>query len=310
MLTFQRFQSFFITPGQIPPQLSLTGGQQSIVVDGTGLMRLTIKVEPNAPIGSLGTNLVINWTVAADEVHDEEAGSVAWNIVTSDPVTVSWERLHCIEQEDTETPIIDVEDDEPYIVVMSINGSGRGLGPGNLIQLPESRVFLVGPMSGIDKADVKAAPANALWGLNGPPGSAIPNPAPISDINQVFFLVSLLEHDHRDPAKVSEAIVTLSQAGIPGIWLDAQARNNLDSHGRFELFVDLAREAMDGAIDLARLDPLDPDDKIGPVQVLRFSTKDHTDVIGGLVLAIEHTLRFQGDDADYELTFALRLAPA
>jgi hypothetical protein len=175
-------------------------------------------------------------------------------------VSVWLEGLKCNEQEDTEPPIFDTEDDEPYVLVISINGKGRRIGPGGAVQLPESRVFRIGPIEDFDKDDFKFAPPNALWGLN-PPQAAIPAPAPIPDIDQVFFLVSLLENDNADPAQVENRIVAFAEAGLSGLWLDAQGRRDLDERGRFDLFVETVRRAMDGVIDLARLNPLDPDDK-------------------------------------------------
>ena len=112
----------------------------------------------------------------------------------------------------------------------------------------------------------------------------------------------------RDHAQVENRIVAFAQAGLSGLWLSAQARNDLDVRGRFDLFIETARKAMDGVIDLARFNPLDPDDKIGPVQVLRFSGQEHQGVLNGSIPVVERTLRFQGDDADYELTFALKVA--
>jgi hypothetical protein len=215
-------------------------------------------------------------------------------------MAVSLVRVKCIEQEDSEPPIFDTEDDEPYVIVLTVNGQGRFLGiPGNGIQLAESRLFRIGPMEGFDKGDVKTPPDNLLWGLND-------TPATIARIDQLVFLVALFENDNANPSEVENRMVTTGQAGLAGLNIAAEGRTDLDPQARFELFVSTARQSFDGAADLARLDVFDPDDKIGPVQVLRFFDQEQQAVLRNEIPAFERTLRFQGDDADYELTFALR----
>jgi hypothetical protein len=214
------------------------------------------------------------------------------------PVSVTLERLKCFEQEDTELPVIDNEDDEPYVIVMAVNGQGRALIPGTPLRFPESLVTRIGPIEGFDKGDLKPAPANTVWGLDH-------SPAEMVRLDQIFFLVALLENDSANPADV-ENRTALAQAGLPGLRLNAEAATNLDDQGRNNLFIQNARQAFDGAVSGAR-QAIDPDDQIGPAQVLTFTDQEYRAVQERSRPAVERTLRFEGDDAVYELTFALRL---
>jgi hypothetical protein len=216
------------------------------------------------------------------------------------PMSVSLVRLHCTDQEDTEPPIFDTEDDEPYVIVMAVNGQGRFVGVGGIgFQLTESRVFRVGPLASVDQGETRTPPANLLWGL-------ADQRAPIARIDKVAFLVAMLEHDRAKVTAVENRIVTAAQAGLAGLMLAAEGRTDLDIDGRFELLVQTALQAFDGAVSIARLDALDPDDQIGPAQVLRFTDADQQRLLRGEVPAIERSLNFSGDDARYGLTFALR----
>ena len=42
-------------------------------------------------------------------------------------ISVSFAQLQCNEQEDTELPIVDNEDDEPYVIVLSVDAGARKL---------------------------------------------------------------------------------------------------------------------------------------------------------------------------------------
>ncbi|MFN2537448.1 MAG: hypothetical protein ABR549_04750, partial [Mycobacteriales bacterium] len=87
-------------------------------------------------------------------------------------IAVALARLKSNEQEDTEPPVINTEDDEPYVVVLSIDVGDRTLdGVLGAVSPPPSQLFRVGPMEDIDKGDLKPAPPNQLWNLDG-------NPAP------------------------------------------------------------------------------------------------------------------------------------
>src|SRR5918996_251584 len=95
------------------------------------------------------------------------------------PVAVSLARIKCIEQEDSEF-ILDTEDDEPYILVITVNGQGIQTIGNNTIPRVAARLFRIGPIQDFDKDDIKPAPPNVLWGLNG-------SPDPIPTMDRVFF---------------------------------------------------------------------------------------------------------------------------
>ena len=220
-------------------------------------------------------------------------------------IAVALSRLKCHEQEDTELPIIDNEDDEPYVIVLSIDVGSRTLdGLVARASPPPLQLFRVGPMEDIDKDDLKPAPANQLWNLDG-------NPAPMPNPARTLFMVSLLENDNADPAQVVNQARTLLQGSLLGAWTNAINRSDLDEPRRFEFYATSARTAFEAAIDTARsFSPpgaiLDPDDKIGPPQILRFTPEEHRQVLSHSPSTIERTLHFEGDDASYDLIFMLR----
>jgi len=219
-------------------------------------------------------------------------------------VAVSFVRLKCNEQEDTELPIVDNEDDEPYVVALSIDVGDRILdGVLSGAAPPAFQVFRVGPMADIDEGDLKPAPANQLWNLDG-------NPAPMPNPGRTLFGIALLENDNADPGQVVNQARTLLQGTLIGAWNNARNRTDLDEPARFEFYAGSVRTAFESAIDTARgFSPpgavLDPDDKLGAPQLLRFSPDEHRQVLAHAPSTIERTLHFEGDDANYDLTFSL-----
>lgn len=215
-------------------------------------------------------------------------------------VHVGMTRLVCHEQEDTE-PLIDTEDDEPYVLVVSVAcPPPEG---GLLAGVPSAEVFRIGPFDSVDAGDRRDAPPNVVWGLNG-------QPAPMPDADRALFLVALLENDNADPARVARALAGPAQATVAGLWANAMAREGLDPAERFALFRRSFRDSVQETLGVVRMTPLpggalDPDDLIGPVQELRFTDAELSEVIRTR-RPVERTLQFRGDDASYDLTFALR----
>jgi hypothetical protein len=212
------------------------------------------------------------------------------------PVSVTLEQIKCIEQEDTEPPLIDTEDDEAYVMVMAVNTQGRQVIPESNILLPESLVTRVGPID-IDAGESKSAPANMVWGLDRSPAEMTP---------RSFLAVSVLENDSADPGVVESRVVAFAQAGVSGLKLNAEAATNLSETARHDRFVESVRKAFDGVLSLAN-QAIDPDDKIGMAQVLAFTDQELRGLQEQSRSTIERTLRFEGDDALYEVTFAARL---
>ena len=224
-------------------------------------------------------------------------------MAASPNVAVSLARVKCHEQEDSEPPIFDTEDDEPYIVVLRLDVGDRKLsGLLGSASPPPFEISHIGPIN-MDKGDSKPAPVNQLWNLDG-------HPAPMPNPERTLFMVSLLENDNGSPAQVANQTRTLLQGTLLASWNNANNRQDLDEPRRFDFYVDTARAAFESAIDTARgFSPpgavLDPDDKIGSPQVLRFTADEHQQVANHVSSKIERILRFEGDDAKYDLTFEL-----
>lgn len=215
------------------------------------------------------------------------------------PLSITLRSVRCIRQEDSELPLVDNEDDEPYVLVMAINTEGRFVGvPPVGITLPASLVTRIGPLDSVDRGETRTAPANTLWDLE-------KKPAPIAHIDRIFLLVSVLEHDSAKVTDVENRVVTAAQAGLPGLLLNAEGRSDLEPDARLEFFIETARQSFDGAISLARLHPLDPDDQIGPAQVLRFTDAEQQSLLRRDRTAVQRRIRFSGDGAVYELMFEL-----
>lgn len=200
---------------------------------------------------------------------------------TQAAVSVSLERLKCHEQEDGEPPLIDTEDDEPYVLIVSIDGSASAeVASGTTPRTPSAELFRVGPLADIDKGDLKPVPPNTLWGLD---GAAAPMPA----ADRAIFLVALLEHDNANPAQVARSTAGMVRAAVVGLWANVQGRRDLTEAERLELFIASARDSFAEAVDnFRRIRPalgalLDHDDLIGPVQVFRFTGAELSRVCGG-----------------------------
>jgi hypothetical protein len=80
----------------------------------------------------------------------------------------------CHEQEDTDLPIIDTEDDEPYVVVLRIDVGDRKLEGLGGVTPPAFELARIGPMEDIDKGDLKPCPRTS-YGTS----TATPLPCPI-----------------------------------------------------------------------------------------------------------------------------------
>lgn len=83
---------------------------------------------------------------------------------TASPMALSLSRLKCIEQEDSEV-IIDVEDDEPYVIVLTIDGQSVRTERNTPIPMVSASISRIGPVENFDEGDLKPAPANIIWEL-------------------------------------------------------------------------------------------------------------------------------------------------
>jgi hypothetical protein len=73
--------TFRLRPEVVPTGVILTGANQSVAVNGTVLLGVTIEIVRTAPVGKLATPLVLGWTVDGDSLHPETSGVVVLDIV-------------------------------------------------------------------------------------------------------------------------------------------------------------------------------------------------------------------------------------
>lgn len=121
-------------------------------------------------------------------------------------VTVRFESLFCGDQNDTE-PIIDTEDDEPYLLVYALHIpdpvraliNSKKLNLGSFV--PDARLFRIGPFSSVDSGDTVRAAVN-VWDPNG-------RAQKITDPDNVFLFVAMMEEDATGAASVQTLVQTL-----------------------------------------------------------------------------------------------------
>jgi len=75
--------TFNIAPASVPSSVSLENGQQSVFVDGTVFLAITITADTQAPTETLLAPLILNWSIPADSLHPETAGSLTFGITTT-----------------------------------------------------------------------------------------------------------------------------------------------------------------------------------------------------------------------------------
>lgn len=217
--------------------------------------------------------------------------------VTPTAIKLSVHGIQCFEQEDTNVWLWDVEDDEPYVLVFSLNVPmiEASLSPPRLdISLPRPKVTKVGPWEDIDDDEIThLAPTNVIWDAN---NGLITSP------NDAFFIVALVENDNSDP----EVVRTVTEDLMFGELIKhaTSASNRTD-------FARRLTDAMSGNVGIATTMigsgfVVDPDDRIGPAQELRLMQSDLNRVFSGGMSML--SLYFAGDDARYRVTFRLSRA--
>ena len=71
--------SFSLAAASVPAGITLSGGAQTVGVDGSALLRVDVSIDARAPLGALPP-LVFHWTVAGDPTHPEVSGDHVLNI--------------------------------------------------------------------------------------------------------------------------------------------------------------------------------------------------------------------------------------
>ena len=214
------------------------------------------------------------------------------------PVFMALSHLACHEQQDDELPVIDSEDDEPYVIVLSVQLAASGL----MGLMPSGELFQIGPLEDVDAGTHRSAPANTLWGLRG-------EATALDSADHAILFIALLEHDNADPALVFSSTAGPVSAGLVGLWANAQARADQSQEEKLDLFVEDVRRSLEQTLDTFRsIRPptavIDPDDLIGPVQVLRWDQSE-VDLATTHRQRVSRTLTFRGDGAHYDLTIEL-----
>lgn len=69
-----------MSPGNVPFGISLGNAQQTVNVDGEFFIGVNIDVDPQAPLNTTPTPLTLNYSVAADSLHDAVGGTVTFNV--------------------------------------------------------------------------------------------------------------------------------------------------------------------------------------------------------------------------------------
>ena len=72
--------TFSISPGSLPEGVSLTHGNQSLPIDGSVFVGISIDIDPQAPLSSASQLLSLNWEVAADDLHNAITGTQDFNL--------------------------------------------------------------------------------------------------------------------------------------------------------------------------------------------------------------------------------------
>ena len=166
----------------------------------------------------------------------------------------------------------EVGDDEPYVIVASIDllgfisaGTVAGVPIGTAV--PQVHVVKVGPWAGVAAgethyvSELPAASRRDFWDLDA-------DPRVIAQPQDVIFLAAVVENDGSSPDAIRGAVETN---------LNGTKWNNLNRD--YDTLVDTMSSSMAAAIDTARIAGLSPahlnaDDRIGPVRHVRLTDAD------------------------------------
>jgi hypothetical protein len=211
------------------------------------------------------------------------------------PLTVAVSGVNCIEENDLSA------NDEPYVLVctvdlkspMTISLGGKSA----TVPIPRAKVTLTGPWPGVSSGEygsVNELPANhrrAFW-------NTIGKPAPITNPDNVIFLVGLMENDDADPDGVRAAVGAAMSGNL------ASEPANLD---RATLVKELKNDyngALKAAAPAGLSLPANTDDVIGGCQELRLTTLD----LGWVAHqgSWSKSLNFAGEGARYRVDFILK----
>jgi hypothetical protein len=195
------------------------------------------------------------------------------------PVQIYLKSLSCNEETD------EVGADEPYVLVTAVNLASVITVAGFPVPLPAFEVTLYGPFDDVDSGETHQAPgaAQSFWNLQGAD-------APITDPDQVIFLVALMENDNGDP----QALRGIVKGEVGGSIL-----GSLGNPDRNVKVATLIRD-IDSALGTPTGAP-NFDDQVGPVQELRFTADELRLVESGQT--VSKVVTCNGDGGEYVLIF-------
>jgi hypothetical protein len=199
------------------------------------------------------------------------------------PLTVRFTSLFCGDQDDVEIGPFP-EDDEPYLVVYSVNI------PNLTNPVPDARAFKIGRFLDVDSGDRVNGSVN-VWDTNG-------NAQRINDPNSVIILVAMMEEDSTG----ADLVRTTVQTAMPAIVATNLAAAATDP----EVFRVRLMEGMAGIIQgVAKAAIGSQDDRIGAIQQIRLTR----DILNRVRRFGSHRfdLNFNSASARYTATFQLQL---
>jgi hypothetical protein len=171
--------------------------------------------------------------------------------------------------------------EEPYVLVTAVQL--RKTLPG-FPSIQNVRVFRYGVWEDFDEGEVKDNSGPPFWGLNS-------TPEDITDLNEVSFIVSLIENDNADPGQYQTFLETVAAGSL------ALTLGEPNSSVRFARLLTSIRNALNG-IDLPIPFALD-DDHIGTEEL----KLDSSDLIP--LGAKDKSLTIESSEGHYELTFQI-----
>jgi hypothetical protein len=203
------------------------------------------------------------------------------------PLTLTLTKFVCRDESDPGP----FENDEPYAVVFAVDLKVVGPIPTGAIN---NKMTLVGPLDDVSEGDTVLAPANVIWGLSNARDF-------VSSADNLVVIAVMMENDSGNPDQVRTVLEKAAQVGLgtnAGLFASgAIPRQELVNR----IIADVT-----GAIPVAKVGVPDPDDNIGPPKELRFFQSELDNIyrnLGGG--AIEKSLDFAGDDAEYTLVFKM-----
>jgi hypothetical protein len=273
---------------------------RSTLNDLEGQLKVTEKyfVEPGGEDGPFRRPVVNpEWTSLVRRVANARLSLQACeeSLIPNTPVplTLTLTKFVCLDQSDEFRILFgfNTEDDEPYALVFAVD-----INPSLIGSIPvgalNSKMTLVGPLADVDEGEEYSAPPNMIWGLSSAPSL-------ISSADNLIVLVVMMENDSGSADQARTVLETTAQLRL----VTNVGLLSANAITRQEL-VNRIISGMDGLMLPATLGITNFDDRIGPIQELRFFDYELDHIYRNLG-PIEKSLTFEGNDAKYVLKFSM-----